>query len=137
MKTVLITGAASGLGWALARSYHARGWHLLLTDINADGLAERVRELGAERVISVAGDITDQTLQQHLLTSPAGAISVHSALPSATVASGCLSITLETGAPRNLALYQRHGFRLSARRQFPGLLQHYLENHEGATERAS
>ncbi|MEK8081555.1 GNAT family N-acetyltransferase [Pseudomonas sp. XK-1] len=52
-------------------------------------------------------------------------------------ASGCPSIALETGAPRNLALYQRHGFRLSARRQFPGLLQHYLENHEGATERVS
>lgn len=67
MATALITGAASGLGWALARCYHARGWHLLLTDINADGLAERVHELGSERVISVAGDITDQTLQHHLL----------------------------------------------------------------------
>jgi GNAT superfamily N-acetyltransferase len=52
-------------------------------------------------------------------------------------ASGCLSIALETGAPRNLALYQRHGFQLSARRQFPGLLQHYLENHDTATGTAS
>lgn len=51
--------------------------------------------------------------------------------------SGCLSITLETGAPRNLALYQRHGFRLSARRQFPGLLQHYLEHHGASTDSAS
>ncbi len=49
-------------------------------------------------------------------------------------ASGCPSIALETGAPRNLALYQRHGFRLSARRQFPGLLQHYLENHDAAAD---
>lgn len=49
-------------------------------------------------------------------------------------ASGCLSIALETGAPRNLALYRRHGFRLSARRQFPGLLQHYLEHHDTATD---
>lgn len=52
-------------------------------------------------------------------------------------ASGCPSIALETGAPRNLALYQRHGFHLSARRQFPGLLQHYLENHDTATDTAS
>lgn len=52
-------------------------------------------------------------------------------------ASGCPSIALETGAPRNLALYRRHGFRLSARRQFPGLLQHYLEYHEASTGSAS
>ena len=37
MPTVLITGAASGLGWELARGYHAAGYHLLLTDINANG----------------------------------------------------------------------------------------------------
>ena len=35
MTTCLITGAASGLGWALAQACHARGMHLLLTDINA------------------------------------------------------------------------------------------------------
>ena len=33
MSVVLITGAASGLGWALARAGHARGDQLLLTDI--------------------------------------------------------------------------------------------------------
>ena len=67
MPTVLITGAASGLGWELARSYHAAGYHLLLTDINADGLTARVNELGAERVIGLAGDITDPHLHQQLL----------------------------------------------------------------------
>ncbi|MGB4072890.1 SDR family NAD(P)-dependent oxidoreductase [Pseudomonas sp.] len=67
MPIALITGAASGLGWALARAYHAAGYGLLLTDINAAGLAERVNELGAERVLGLAGDITDPALHQQLL----------------------------------------------------------------------
>lgn len=67
MKVCLITGAASGLGWELARACHARGDALLLTDIDAAGLAERLRSLGSERVASVAGDITDPALHQQLL----------------------------------------------------------------------
>lgn len=67
MQTVLITGAASGLGWELARAYHAKGCNLLLTDINAEGLAKRVAELGTERVLGLAGDITDAALHQQLL----------------------------------------------------------------------
>lgn len=67
MRTVLITGAASGLGWQLARASHARGDALLLTDIDADSLAARIAELGGERVLGVAGDITDPVLQRHLL----------------------------------------------------------------------
>ena len=46
MQVTLITGAASGLGWQLARACHARGDALLLTDINAPGLAARAEELG-------------------------------------------------------------------------------------------
>jgi ribosomal protein S18 acetylase RimI-like enzyme len=49
-------------------------------------------------------------------------------------AGGCPSIALETGAPRNLALYRRHGFRLSAQRQFPGLLQLYLLTQDAAAD---
>ncbi|NMY50835.1 SDR family NAD(P)-dependent oxidoreductase [Pseudomonas sp. WS 5011] len=67
MPTIMITGAASGLGWQLARAYHGQGCNLLLTDINADGLTARVNELGAERVIGLAGDITDPHLHQQLL----------------------------------------------------------------------
>ena len=67
MKTCLITGAASGLGWELAKACHARGDALLLTDINAAGLAARVAELGAQRVLGIAGDITDPQLHTRLL----------------------------------------------------------------------
>ena len=67
MRVILITGAASGLGWQLARAYHARGDALLLTDIDASGLAARADELGSERVLALAGDITDPELHARLL----------------------------------------------------------------------
>ena len=67
MSVVLITGAASGLGWELAKACHARGDSLLLTDINASGLAARVAELGEDRVLGIAGDICDPELHGKLL----------------------------------------------------------------------
>ncbi|MDH4584875.1 SDR family oxidoreductase [Pseudomonas sp. BN415] len=67
MAVVLITGAASGLGWELARASHAHGNALLLTDLDASGLAERVAELGEERVLGIAGDITDGDVHTQLV----------------------------------------------------------------------
>ncbi|AYC33223.1 SDR family NAD(P)-dependent oxidoreductase [Pseudomonas cavernae] len=67
MTVTLITGAANGLGWELARACHARGDHLLLTDIDAPALAERVAQLGGHGVMGIAGDITDTRLQRQLL----------------------------------------------------------------------
>jgi NAD(P)-dependent dehydrogenase (short-subunit alcohol dehydrogenase family) len=67
MQIALITGAASGLGWELARAYHAKGYALLLSDINADCLAERVATLGSDRVVGISGDITDAAVQQRLI----------------------------------------------------------------------
>lgn len=42
-------------------------------------------------------------------------------------ASGCAKVALETAAPRNLALYQRHGFVQSGHLQLPGLQLYYLQ----------
>lgn len=46
MNTILITGAASGIGAATARLFHARGWTVGLLDINHVALAELAAELG-------------------------------------------------------------------------------------------
>lgn len=63
MRVTLITGAASGLGWALTRRWAQAGDALVLADLDAAGLDARAAELAAagvapERVALVAGDLT-------------------------------------------------------------------------------
>lgn len=61
-----ITGAAAGIGCAIARSFHAAGWDLGLYDIDADGVAALAKSLGAG-VIHSRLDVTDaQAWQQQL-----------------------------------------------------------------------
>jgi NAD(P)-dependent dehydrogenase (short-subunit alcohol dehydrogenase family) len=59
-RIVLVTGAASGIGRDIARDLAARGAHLLLADIDADGLAETA--VGLERAVAVDGDLTDEAI---------------------------------------------------------------------------
>lgn len=67
-RRVLITGAASGIGRATAELAAADGAALVLTDVNAVGLAAVTAELratGAQIVHSAAMDITDfEAVQQ-------------------------------------------------------------------------
>ncbi len=75
MKTVLITGAASGLGWALAQQAHACGYRVILTDMNTVLLEARAKQLGdAERVLCRELDVTDSDaitlLKQWLQSQP-------------------------------------------------------------------
>jgi len=49
-KTVLVTGGAAGLGRAYALKFGGEGAHLILVDINADGMAET-----SEMVAAVGG----------------------------------------------------------------------------------
>lgn len=66
MSCVLITGAAGGLGRALAAEFLGRGYNLLLTDVDAEGLTAVAESLG-ERVETLAGDITDPAHHRALL----------------------------------------------------------------------
>ena len=62
MKTVLITGAASGLGWALSQQAFALGYRVILADMNEVLLEARVEALAArdaERVTSRGLDVTN------------------------------------------------------------------------------
>lgn len=59
-RVVLITGAGQGIGLALARRLHDQGARLTLVDLNEAGLEEAASSLGAERVLTVAADVTDR-----------------------------------------------------------------------------
>ncbi len=55
-RTILITGAARGLGRALARACAAQGARLVLADIDGDGVQAAAAEIGARAVVVDLGD---------------------------------------------------------------------------------
>ena len=57
MNTILITGAASGIGAATARLFHGKGWQVGLLDNNPQALAELSTEL--DNAWHAALDVTD------------------------------------------------------------------------------
>jgi len=71
-KRIVLTGAAGGIGAALAKQLAAEGARLALADLNAEGLAsvaEACRELGGE-ALSLPTDVSDRG-QCHALIAKA------------------------------------------------------------------
>lgn len=58
-KTLVITGASSGIGAATARAAVAEGWTVALGARSADKLDALVAELGADNAVAVPTDVTD------------------------------------------------------------------------------
>ena len=57
-KVALITGAARGLGHAIASEFHSRGASVVLNDLDADAIGRAIDSLGCgERLGAAAGDI--------------------------------------------------------------------------------
>jgi NADP-dependent 3-hydroxy acid dehydrogenase YdfG len=61
MKSILITGAASGMGSEGARLFHANGWRVGAIDRDSEGLESLVRELNTDRIWTRAVDVTDKS----------------------------------------------------------------------------
>jgi NAD(P)-dependent dehydrogenase (short-subunit alcohol dehydrogenase family) len=68
-KPIIITGAGSGMGAATARRVHAEGASVVAADLNAEGLAALVEELGEARVLTVRTDVTDPEQTEHLVAA--------------------------------------------------------------------
>ena len=68
---ILLTGAASGLGRALAQHFAGKGHHLVLADRNPEGLRETVGLLGtaAERTSVHVLDVTSAGQVRDLVAS--------------------------------------------------------------------
>ncbi|MGB1580870.1 MAG: SDR family oxidoreductase [Nevskiales bacterium] len=58
MKSIFITGAAAGIGKAIAEQFHAAGWFVGLYDIDAQGVEKLAAELG-ENTAAGALNVTD------------------------------------------------------------------------------
>ncbi|MDH6629932.1 NAD(P)-dependent dehydrogenase (short-subunit alcohol dehydrogenase family) [Streptomyces sp. LBL] len=62
-KAALVTGASRGIGFGVAKALIARGDRVCITGRNEDALKEAVEQLGADRVIGVAGKAHDEEHQ--------------------------------------------------------------------------
>ncbi|GAA4021164.1 SDR family NAD(P)-dependent oxidoreductase [Allokutzneria multivorans] len=63
MTTAVITGAAGGIGLALAEALHAKGNRLVLADVDADALTAAADRLGASGVVA---DVADPAAMESL-----------------------------------------------------------------------
>ncbi|MDO9357092.1 MAG: SDR family oxidoreductase [Solirubrobacteraceae bacterium] len=61
-RRVLITGAASGLGLALAESWARRGWNVLLTDMDEAGARREAERLAALPLRETTGEVVAERL---------------------------------------------------------------------------
>jgi NAD(P)-dependent dehydrogenase (short-subunit alcohol dehydrogenase family) len=75
----VITGGASGIGLATARTLHSRGTHIVLADINSSGLLQArdlIRQHNSEapgQILTIETDVTNESQVNELMLHTAAA----------------------------------------------------------------
>src|SRR3954469_19454087 len=72
VRTLLITGASTGIGAATARHAVEAGWRVALAARSEDKLAALVAELGEENAFAHAADVTEFDDQERLVEATIG-----------------------------------------------------------------
>ena len=62
--TVVVTGAAAGIGQGIAQAFHTAGGRVALGDLRKDAVERAAAELGGERTFAGALDVRDETSVQ-------------------------------------------------------------------------
>ncbi len=68
-RTVLVTGATSGIGAAAARAFAAAGWQVIATGRRAERLDALAAEIGGDAIHTAAFDVTDETARDTALAA--------------------------------------------------------------------
>jgi 3-oxoacyl-[acyl-carrier protein] reductase len=73
--TVLVTGAAAGIGFAIGAAFHAAGGRVALGDVNTSGLGRAAERLGAsDRVFTHAVDVRDASSVEKFVAASESAL---------------------------------------------------------------
>jgi rhamnulose-1-phosphate aldolase/alcohol dehydrogenase len=127
-RIAVITGGASGIGRATARVLAARGAHVVVADLNADGAAEVAEELvaahGLRRALGVHADVTSEDAVAELMRRTVleyGGLDVLVCSAGLATSAPITETTLDEWE-RNYAVLAR-GYFLAAREAFRVLLE--------------
>ena len=85
---LIVTGAASGIGRAVARDLAARGAHLVVADRDEELLAETVAGIPDHRVVRVVGDLTDSAVVDRVVGA---AVAIFGGIDGAVLNAGVAS----------------------------------------------
>ncbi|MEQ8557677.1 MAG: SDR family oxidoreductase [Henriciella sp.] len=66
-KTVIITGAGSGIGAATAKRFSADGWNVVLNGRTRDKLEDVAKDLAGDRTLVIDGDVSNANDVSHLV----------------------------------------------------------------------
>lgn len=74
IKSVVVTGGASGIGFDIAGVLHARGWQVHLLDLKQDALDAACDKLGISRDYGHAANVTDESAVDAIIARAADSV---------------------------------------------------------------
>jgi NAD(P)-dependent dehydrogenase (short-subunit alcohol dehydrogenase family) len=84
--TVIVTGGASGIGFAAARRLHEGGWRVALLDRDQSALSRAVGEIGSASTSTHVVDVTDEAAVAQVVAEAAAAGPIRGLVNSAGIA---------------------------------------------------